>query len=173
MGAVRKAGAATALQGPCHNPSCATSEGILLAHSTFCLKSHARLSRPSPLPLVTPHSLTSIDTASPRTLCDSAPCLCSHQQIPGGPRIDGRVLVSGNSQYYVPFVTIRVSEVCCGPTPSLAREALCHDVARVSVSTTTCGNMVHVSGNKGPWEAGLRRFEHMQGLGAALLVSNL
>lgn len=31
-----------------------------------------------------------------------------HFSIPGGPRIDGRVLVSGNSQYYVPFVTIRV-----------------------------------------------------------------
>ena len=30
-------------------------------------------------------------------------------QMPGGPRIDGRVLVTGNSQYYVPFVTVRVS----------------------------------------------------------------
>ncbi|GFR48360.1 hypothetical protein Agub_g10250 [Astrephomene gubernaculifera] len=31
-----------------------------------------------------------------------------HFQIPGGPRVDGRVLISGNSHYYVPFVTIRV-----------------------------------------------------------------
>ncbi|KAJ9530033.1 hypothetical protein QJQ45_023311 [Haematococcus lacustris] len=29
-------------------------------------------------------------------------------KVPGGPRIDGRVLVSGLSQYYVPFITIQV-----------------------------------------------------------------
>lgn len=34
--------------------------------------------------------------------------LFAASQIPGGPRIDGRVLVTGYSQYYVPFITIRV-----------------------------------------------------------------
>ncbi|MEW5310235.1 MAG: hypothetical protein WDW38_002052 [Sanguina aurantia] len=31
-----------------------------------------------------------------------------HFQIPGGPRVDGRVMVSGNSQYYVPFITVQL-----------------------------------------------------------------
>lgn len=29
-------------------------------------------------------------------------------QVAGGPRIDGRVLVSGYSQYYVPFIAVKV-----------------------------------------------------------------
>ena len=37
----------------------------------------------------------------------SHPEPCMPAQIPG-PRIDGRVLVSGTSQYYTPFVTVKV-----------------------------------------------------------------
>lgn len=37
-----------------------------------------------------------------------APRNTTPPQVPGGPRIDGRILVSGNSQYYVPFITVRV-----------------------------------------------------------------
>ncbi|EFJ44551.1 hypothetical protein VOLCADRAFT_121295 [Volvox carteri f. nagariensis] len=43
-----------------------------------------------------------------RTECLGETVEADHFTVPGGPRIDGRVLVSGNSQYYVPFVTIRV-----------------------------------------------------------------
>lgn len=43
-----------------------------------------------------------------RTECISESVTNEHFAIPGGPRIDGRVLVTGNSQYYVPFVTVRV-----------------------------------------------------------------
>lgn len=42
------------------------------------------------------------------TECVSETVTHDHFEVPGGPRIDGRVLVSGTSQYYVPFITVRV-----------------------------------------------------------------
>lgn len=42
------------------------------------------------------------------TECISETVTADHFTVPGGPRIDGRVLIKGSSQYYVPFVTIRV-----------------------------------------------------------------
>lgn len=44
-----------------------------------------------------------------RTECISEPVGDEHFTIPGGPRIDGRVMVSGYSQYFVPFVTIKIN----------------------------------------------------------------
>mmetsp|Transcript_13916 Transcript_13916/g.30054 ORF Transcript_13916/g.30054 Transcript_13916/m.30054 type:complete len:238 (+) Transcript_13916:97-810(+) len=44
-----------------------------------------------------------------KTECVSQSLTGEHFEVPGGPRIDGRVLVGGNSQYYVPFITIRVT----------------------------------------------------------------
>ncbi|GLI61151.1 hypothetical protein VaNZ11_003435 [Volvox africanus] len=49
-----------------------------------------------------------VTIAPGRTECMGETVEADHFSVPGGPRIDGRVLVSGNSQYYVPFVTIRV-----------------------------------------------------------------
>eukprot|EP00798_Chlamydomonas_sp_ICE-L_P008754 gene8754-33616_t len=31
-----------------------------------------------------------------------------HFEVPGGPRLDGRVIVTGKNQYYVPFITIKL-----------------------------------------------------------------
>lgn len=43
-----------------------------------------------------------------RTECVAESVEPEHFQVPGGPRIDGRLLVTGYSQYYTPFVTARV-----------------------------------------------------------------
>ncbi|KXZ42759.1 hypothetical protein GPECTOR_120g426 [Gonium pectorale] len=54
------------------------------------------------------HIAVKVTVPPGRTECMGETVEADHFTIPGGPRIDGRVLVSGNSQYYVPFVTIRV-----------------------------------------------------------------
>ncbi|KAG1681327.1 hypothetical protein FOA52_007373 [Chlamydomonas sp. UWO 241] len=58
--------------------------------------------------LTVPGAAVKITIAPGRTDCFTESVDASHFQVPGGPRIDGRVLVSGNSQYYVPFVTVKV-----------------------------------------------------------------
>ncbi len=53
-------------------------------------------------------------------MADLAPC-SDASQVPGGPRIDGRVLIKGSSQYYVPFITIQASEAWCCLTRTYQR----------------------------------------------------
>lgn len=43
-----------------------------------------------------------------RTECVAEGVTEEHFQVPGGPRIDGRLMVTGYSQYYTPFITARV-----------------------------------------------------------------
>eukprot|EP00967_Tisochrysis_lutea_P128242 scaffold219149_cov18-Tisochrysis_lutea.AAC.1 len=79
--------------------------------------------------------------------CLSGPCVSTIQakdvcpavrmQIPGGARVDGRVMVSGRSQYYTPFLTVRVSVVRL-PSPALAGLRKHESLRSVLTDTVGC-----------------------------------
>mmetsp|Transcript_18813 Transcript_18813/g.32111 ORF Transcript_18813/g.32111 Transcript_18813/m.32111 type:complete len:233 (+) Transcript_18813:85-783(+) len=49
-----------------------------------------------------------IIVAPGQTECVSETVTAKHFDVPGGPRIDARILVTGYSQYYVPFISIKL-----------------------------------------------------------------